>query len=52
VAIKNSQKATIRKHIYFVVLGVAAVFIWAGLILGPILAIIAAVMPTSLKRKK
>jgi hypothetical protein len=52
VAIKNSQKATIRKRIYFVVLGVAAVFIWAGLILGPILAIIAAVMPTSLKRKK
>jgi hypothetical protein len=52
VAIKNSQKATVRKRIYFMVLGVAAIFMWAGLIVGPILAIIAAVMPTNLKRKK
>jgi hypothetical protein len=52
LSIKNSQKATIRKRIYFVILGVAALLIWAGLIVGPILAIIAAVMPTSLRKKK
>ena len=52
LSIKDSQKATVRKRIYFVILGVAALFIWAGLIVGPILAIIAAVMPTSLKKKK
>jgi hypothetical protein len=52
LSIKNSQKATLRKRIYFVILGVAALFIWAGLIIGPILAIITAVMPTILRKKK
>jgi len=52
LSIKNSQKATLRKRIYFVILGVAALFIWAGLIVGPILAIITAVMPTILRKKK
>ena len=52
LSIKNSQKAPLRKRIYFVILGVAALFIWAGLIVGPILAIITAVMPTSLRKKK
>ena len=52
LSIKNSQKATLRKRIYFVILGVAALFIWAGLIVGPILAIITAVMPTNLRKKK
>ena len=51
LSIKNSQKATFRKRIYFVILGVAALFIWAGLIVGPILAIITAVMPTILRKK-
>ena len=51
LSFKNSQKATIRKRIYFVILGVAALFIWAGLIVGTILAIIAAIMPTNLRRK-
>jgi hypothetical protein len=41
-----------KKRIYYVILGVAALFIWAGLIIGPILAILASVMPTSLKRKQ
>jgi hypothetical protein len=52
LSIKNSQKATLRKRIYFVILGVAALFMWAGLIIGPILAIITAVMPTILRKKK
>jgi hypothetical protein len=52
LSIKNGQKVNLRKRIYFVILGIAALFIWAGLIAGPILAIIAAVMPINLKRKK
>jgi hypothetical protein len=50
IALKNNSKATMRKRIYFIILGVAALFIWAGLIIGPILAIIAALMP-SLRKK-
>jgi hypothetical protein len=50
IALKNSSKATMRKRIYFIILGVAALFIWAGLIIGPILAIIAALMPTKIRK--
>jgi hypothetical protein len=52
LALKNSKTASIRKRIYFVILGVAALFIWAGFIVGPILAIAAAVMPTKVRRRK
>lgn len=50
IALKNSPEATIRKRIYFIILGVAALFIWAGLIAGPILAIVAALMPTKIRK--
>ena len=50
IALKHSSKTTIRKRIYLTILGVAALFIWAGLIIGPILAIIAALMPTKIKK--
>jgi hypothetical protein len=50
IALTNSSKATKRKRIYFIVLGVAALFIWAGLIIGPILAILAALMPTKIRK--
>lgn len=52
LALKTSTSKSIRKRIYFVILGVAALFIWAGLIIGPILAIVAALMPTNLKHQK
>ena len=52
LSIKKSQKASTRKRVSYVVLGAAALFIWAGLIIGPILAIAASIMPTGLKRKK
>jgi hypothetical protein len=50
ITFKNSSKATMRKRIYFIILGVAALFIWAGLIIGPILAILAALMPTKINK--
>ena len=52
LSVKISDKSSMKKRIYYVILGVAALFMWAGLIIGPILAILAGVMPTSLKRKQ
>jgi hypothetical protein len=52
LSVKNSDKASLKKRIYYIILGVAALFMWAGLIIGPILAILASVMPTSLKNKQ
>ena len=52
LSVKNSDKTNMKKRIYYVVLGVAALFMWAGLIIGPVLAIVASVMPTSLKKKQ
>jgi hypothetical protein len=49
LALKNSHVSSIRKRIYFAILGIAALFSWAGLIVGPILAFAAALMPTKLK---
>ncbi len=50
LALRTSQTVSIRKRVYFVILGGAALFIWAGLIIGPILAFAAALMPTKFKR--
>jgi hypothetical protein len=52
LALRTSPSKSIRKRVYFVVLGVAALFIWAGYIIGPILAIVVALMPNRLKRQK
>jgi hypothetical protein len=52
LSIKDTDKAGVKKRIYYVILGFAALFMWAGLIIGPTLAIVASVMPTSLKKKK
>ena len=51
-SVKGSDKVNVKKRAYLVVLGVAALFIWAGLLIGPVLAIVASAMPTSLGRKK
>jgi hypothetical protein len=50
-ALRYSRKISTKGRIYFVVLGVAALFIWAGYIIGPAIAIAASLMPTSIKRK-
>jgi hypothetical protein len=51
LSVKNSDKSSMKKRIYYVILGVAALFMWAGLLIGPILAFVASAMPTSLRRK-
>jgi hypothetical protein len=52
LAIKDNDKASVKRRIYYLILGLAALFMWAGLIIGPTLAIVASVMPTNLKKKK
>jgi hypothetical protein len=52
LSVKNRDKTSIKKRIYYLILGVAALFMWAGLIIGPILAILASVIPTNLKKKQ
>ncbi len=49
LALRNNQVSSIRKRVYFVILGVAALFIWSGFIIGPILAFASALMPTRLR---
>ncbi len=51
LSLKDGQKASWKKRVYYVVLGVVALFMWAGLIVGPVLAIVASIMPSSLRRK-
>jgi hypothetical protein len=46
----QDKPVTRRRRIYLVVLGVAALFIWAGYIVGPALAVAASVMPALLHR--
>jgi hypothetical protein len=50
LSIKDSDRVSVKKRVYYVILGFAALFMWAGLIIGPILAILASVMPTNLKK--
>jgi hypothetical protein len=52
LSVKHSDKASLKKRIFYAILGFAALFMWAGLIIGPILAILASVMPTNLKKER
>ena len=50
LSIKDSFKASIKKRIYYIILGIAALFIWSGLIIGPVLTIVASIMPTPIRK--
>jgi hypothetical protein len=52
LSLKDGHKASVKKRIYYVILGVAALFMWAGFIIGPILAIVSSIMPSNFKKKK
>jgi hypothetical protein len=51
ISLRDGHKASVRKRIYYIILGVAALFVWAGLIIGPTLSIAASVMPTNTGKK-
>jgi uncharacterized membrane protein YuzA (DUF378 family) len=48
LSLRGSQTKSIWKRVYFVILGVAALFSWAGLIM--VFGFAAALMPTRIKR--
>jgi hypothetical protein len=50
LSLKNNPKVTVKKRVFYVVLGVVALFMWAGLIFGPIMSIAAGLAP-SVKKK-
>ena len=47
VALRHSGHWTLRSRVYLVVLGGGALVAWAGFVIGPILAIAAAVLPSN-----
>lgn len=54
IIIKNREEAGIMKRIYLVILGIFALLIWAGFIIGPVLAVLASLIPapkTGLRRE-
>jgi hypothetical protein len=51
ISLRDGHKASVRKRIYYIILGVAALFMWAGLIIGPTLSIAASAMPTNPGKK-
>jgi len=46
LALKQEEKIRTRKRAYFVILGLLALFMWAGLLVGPILAIVTSLLPS------
>jgi hypothetical protein len=52
LSLLNQSKTTIRSRVYLIIIGVASLFLWAGLFIGPILAFTTAIMPTKLGKAK
>jgi len=44
--LRSGGEVNIRKRVYLAILGLIALFAWAGLIVGPALAMVASVLPT------
>lgn len=42
---KNRKEVDIRKRVYLAILGIIALFVWSGFLLGPVLAVLASLMP-------
>jgi len=51
-SLKKEERVSLSKRVYLVILGVIALFMWAGLLIGPVLAIIASLMPSGKRRGK
>ena len=50
LSLRLDKKLNVKRRVYYVILGVAALFVWAGLLIGPIIAIMASVIPSTLKK--
>lgn len=47
---ENREKIDMRKRAYIAMLGILALFVWAGFLVGPVLAVLASVMPAQEKK--
>lgn len=52
LSLRKEDRVSTRKRIYLLILGVVALFMWAGLLIGPALAIIASLMPDGGRKNK
>jgi hypothetical protein len=50
LSLRLDKKLSVKRRVYYVILGVAALFIWVGILIGPIMAIVAGVVPSTLKK--
>jgi hypothetical protein len=50
LSLRLDKRLNVKRRVYYVILGVAALFIWAGLLIGPIMAIVTGVVPSTLKK--
>ena len=46
VIYKNREKVDIRKRAYFIIIGILALFLWAGFLVGPCIALLASILPS------
>ena len=51
VGLRAPRKASARMRVYMAIIGILALFLWAGYYIGPALAIIAAILPASIASK-
>ena len=49
IVLRSAGKVDRRKRIYLAILGIVALFLWAGLLVGPALAIVASILPVKVK---
>ena len=52
LSLKSERKVNLRRRVYLAVIGVVALFTWAGLLFGPALAIVASFLPSRSAAKK
>ena len=45
LALRSGKKITVKARVFMCIIGIIALFVWAGLWLGPALAIVASVIP-------
>jgi hypothetical protein len=50
LSLRLKKLLNLKRRVYFLVLGIVALFMWAGLIIGPILVILVGLTPSTLKK--
>jgi hypothetical protein len=51
IIMKNTGRIDIRKRAYIAILGIFALFIWAGFLVGPVIAVLTSLIPTRKKEQ-